>query len=263
MTNTGGTTNTDCASNKARHCEAIFEQSSNTILANMSHELRTPLNGIIGFSELLERRSFGPLTERQRTYVQNIQACGWRLLKLVIDIVDLSKIEVGDLPLSREWISLDPVVEAALGAAQAFADKKRIGLGASLQPDLPKVWVDPARMQQALGNLLAVAVRSTPDGGSVRLTARENQACVCVFVTDTGIQADAEEAPRLGCQIDPVESSSCEQTEDAGLGLALARRLLEMHGGRIHVSTGVGGASAFTVTIPLNQQNEEGWNDAA
>lgn len=226
-----------------QNCRDIFEQSSEAILANLGHELRTPLNGIIGFSELLERRSFGPLTERQRTYVQNIQVCGWRLHKLVIDIVDLSKIEVGKLWLSREWTSLDPVVEAALSATRTLADRKRIALSVSLQPDLPKVWVDPVRMQQVLGNLLDIAVKFTPEGGSVGLRAYVEQDSVCVSVTDSGI--------------------GCEQAEDAGLGLALAKRLLEMHGGHIHVDTDVRGASTFKATIPLNQQKEEGLTNGA
>jgi two-component system sensor histidine kinase/response regulator len=220
----------DCASNETKYYQTIFEQSSDTIVANLGHELRTPLSGIIGFSELLERRSFGPLTERQRTYVQNIQVCGWRLHKLIVDIVDLSKIEVGKLPLSREWTSLDPLVEAAIGATQTLADGKRITLNVSLQPDLPKVWLDPVRMQQVFGNLLAVAVKVTPEGGSVGLAAHVDQASVCVSVTGTG--------------------SGGEQTQDAGLGLALAKRLLEMHGGHIHVDTDARGARPSKLLSP-------------
>jgi signal transduction histidine kinase len=228
------------------YCRAILEQSNDAILANMSHELRTPLNGIIGFSELLERRNFGPLTERQRTYVQSIQTCGWRLLKLVVDIVDLSKIEVGRLALSREWVSLESLVEAALGATREFADGKRVALSVSLQPDLPKVWVDPVRMQQVFGNLLAIAVRFTPEGGSAGLTVYQDLTNVCVSLTATGTGADAG-----------------EQTEDAGLGLALAKRLLEMHGGQIHVDSAVRGGSTFRATLPLGQQNEKDWTDVS
>jgi signal transduction histidine kinase len=224
------------------YCRAILEQSSDAILANMSHELRTPLNGIIGFSELLERKNFGPLTERQRTYVQSIQACGWRLLKLVVDIVDLSKIEAGRLTLSREWTSLETLVETALGAAQELADGKRIALSVSLQPDLPQVWVDPVRMQQVFSNLLTMAVRFTPEGGSAGLTAYKHPTGVCISVTITGMGADAD-----------------DQTEDAGLGLALAKRLLEMHGGQIHVDTAVREGSTFRATLPLGQ---EGGTDA-
>ncbi len=263
MTNIGREASKDRASNEAQYCRAIFEQSSDTILANMGHELRTPLNGIIGFSELLERRSFGPLTERQRSYVQNIQICGWRLNKLVIDIVDLSKIEVGKLSLSREWTCLDPVVEVAISATRTLADRKRIALSVSLQPELPKVWVDPVRMQQVFGSLLDIAVRFTPEGGSVGLSAYVDQDSLCVSVTDTGIGVEAEESPRLDPQVEPLESPPSERTEDAGLGLALAKRLLEMHGGHIHVDTDVRGGSTFKASIPLNRQNEEGWTNAA
>ena len=246
----------DRTGDKARYCLAIFEQSSDAILANMSHELRTPLNGIIGFSELLERRSFGALTERQRSYVQNIQVCGWRLLKLVVDIVDLSKIEAGKLSLSREWTSLDPVVEAALGATRSLADKKRIALSVSLQPDLPKVWVDPVRMQQVLSNLLAFAVTFPPEGDTVGLTAYADQASVHIAVTNSGVGAEPGELPPTDRHIEPIECPPVEQVEDAGLGLALAKRLLEMHGGCIHVSTGTRGRATFTATIPMNQQDE-------
>jgi signal transduction histidine kinase len=261
---TGGETSKNRASKEVQYCRAIFEQSSGAILANMSHELRTPLNGILGFSELLERRDFGPLTERQRIYIRNIQTCGWRLLKLVAGIVDLSKIEVGRLPLAREWVSLDPLVEAALSDAGALAGKKRIKINVSLQSDLPKVWVDPVRMQQVICNLLSMAIRLTPEGGSVGLTAQECQSGVCVCVTDIGIGVEAtEELPHSG-RIERIESPSGEQTEeDAGLGLALAKRLLEMHGGCLHAGTEVGGGSTFTATIPLSQQDDGDRTDAA
>jgi two-component system NtrC family sensor kinase len=228
----------DCASNETKYYRGIFEQSSDAILANLGHELRTPLNGIIGFSELLERRSFGPLTQRQRTYVQNIQVSGWCLLKLVSEIVDLSKIEAGKLSLSREWTSLDSVVESALSATRTLADGKRIALNVSLNSDLPKVWIDPVRTQQVFGNLLGIAVKVTPEGGSVGLAAHVDQASVCVSVTGAG--------------------SGGEQTQDAGLGLALAKRLLEMHGGQIQVDTNASGGSTFKALFPLNQPDEKG-----
>jgi signal transduction histidine kinase len=261
--NTGANADKDCAGNKAQYCRAIFEQSSGALLANMGHELRTPLNGIIGFSELLERRHFGPLTEQQQTYVRNIQTCGWRLFRLVIDLVDLAKIEAGKLVLLREWTPLDPVLEGALGDAQALADRKRIALRVVLQPNLPEVWVDPARMQQVFSNLLAVALIFTPEGGSVRLTACEDQASVCVSVTGIRIDLEAEKLVRSELRIESVESPPVEQTEDAGLGLALAKRLLEMHGGHIHMDTDEEGGSMFKAAIPLSQQNEEARTDAA
>jgi signal transduction histidine kinase len=214
----------------------------------MGHELRTPLSGILGFSELLERRSFGPLTERQRIYVKNIQTCGWCLQKLLSDLVDLSKIEAGKLSLSREWTSLDSLVEAALGDTRTLADGRRITLGVSMHSELPKVWVDPVRMQQVLGNLLAFAVKFTPESGSVRVTAFEDQSGVCVSVMEAGTG---------------VEAPPGEPEEDAGLGLVLAKRLLEMHGGSIHSGTDARGAATFTATIPLNRQNQGGWINAA
>jgi signal transduction histidine kinase len=256
VTTTGQVASKGRGSNETQHCRALFEQSSDAILANMGHALRTRLNGIIGFSELLERQSFGPLTERQLNYVQNIQVSGWCLLKLVIDIVDLSKIEVGKLLLSPEWTSLDPVVEAALCATRTLAGRKRIALRVSLQPDLPTVWVDPVRMQQVIGSLLALAVKFSPEGGSVGLTACMDEAGVCVSVTDTG--SGVEESPPLEPLIEPIESSLGEQMEDEGLSLTLAKRLLEMHGGHIRVRTEARGGPTFTATIPLKRQDKEG-----
>jgi signal transduction histidine kinase len=243
-----------------QHCRGIFEQSGDAILANMGHELRTRLNGIIGFSDLLERRSYGPLTERQLDYVQNIQVSGWRLLKLVIDIVDLSKIEVGKLSLTREWTPLDPVVEAALGATRTLARGKRIELRVSLQPDLPMVQVDSARIQQVIASLLAIAVNSAPEGGSVGLAAYAGDAGVCVSVTDTG--SGIEKRPLSERQIEPIGNSLVDRMEDAGLGLMLAKRLLEMHGGQIRVDTEASGGTTLTATIPLKRLDEEGRTNA-
>jgi signal transduction histidine kinase len=185
------------------------------------------------------------------------------LLKLVIDIVDLSKIEVGKLSLSREWTSLDPVVEAALSATRTLADKKRIALSVSLQPDLPKVWVDPVRMQQVLSNLLAFAVAFPPEGDAVGLTAYADHASVHIAVTNNGVGVEPEELPLSDRHIEPIECPPGEQAEDAGLGLALAKRLLEMHGGCIQVSTDARGRSTFTATIPMNQQDEGDLTHAA
>lgn len=235
--------NTDAVGSEALRYRAILEQSSDTLLAKMGHELRTPLSGILGFSELLERRSFGPLTERQQIYVKNIQTCGWGLQKLLSDLVDLSRIEVGTLSLSREWTSLDSLVEAAIGDTRTLAFGRRITLSASLHPELPKVWVDPVRMQQLLGNLLAFAVKVTPESSSVRLTACEDQGGVRVSVMHAGTG---------------VEPLPGEPPDDAGVGLVLARRLLEMHGGRLDANTDARGEATFIATIPLNQQNQGG-----
>jgi signal transduction histidine kinase len=242
---------------RAKKLVEAANKAKSAFLASMSHELRTPLNGIIGCSEILERQHFGPLTERQLTYVKQIKACGWRMSSLVSDIVDLSKIEVGKLSLALELIPIEPLVQSAGALSRPLADKRGITLSLSLSPNLPKVVADPVRMKQVLYNLISNAIKFTPKGGSVWLTASADQASVCISVRDTGIGVRAADLPRLFQEFVQIDSVPGERPEGAGLGLALSKRLVEMHGGDIAVRSEVGRGSTFTVTIPLKKQLSE------
>jgi signal transduction histidine kinase len=246
-----GHTLLDLPTAKGLHGEPAVETASG-ILAGMRHDLCTPLNGIIGFSDLLERRHFGPLTDRQQMYVQCIRACGHELLKLVNEIVDLSKIEADLLSLTRELTSVEPLAEAAQCTVQPLAASKGITVKVSLRPDLPKVLIDPVRIEQVLCILLSDAVKFTPAGGSVWLTAEAGQSSIQLGVAGTGMGVGAEDLSRVSGEFDRVQASL--ESEPGGLGLALAKRLVRMHGGDLDVRTEPRTGYTFRITLPLRQR---------
>ncbi len=216
-------------------------------LANMSHEIRTPLNAIIGFGQMLEMEAFGPLTEKQRRYVGNINQAGKHLLALINDILDLSKAEVGQYTLSPEAVPVAETLEGALLIVKGAAGKKQIRLGLELDDGLSTVWADPIRLKQMLYNLLSNAVKFSPEGGQVTLTARPTAGGVEVAVADTGIGIQPEDLPRLFTEFSQLGPNRHEGT---GLGLALTKRLVELHGGTIRVESAPGKGSTFTLTLP-------------
>jgi PAS domain S-box-containing protein len=248
-------------------------QAKSQFLANMSHELRTPLNSILGFSELLEDQNFGPLNEKQQRYVHNIWTSGKHLLTLINDILDLSKVEAGRIEIKPEPFPLPEALKAALNDIRLQADAKRLKLYLHVGEELNTVVADPTRFKQILYNLLSNAVKFTPDGGSVSVTARVQRPTsevqshgrtdvgprtldaatfVEISVQDTGIGIKAEDLPKLFQPFTQLEAFSSKQYQGSGLGLALTRRLVELHGGKIRAeSAGEGQGSTFTVTLPL------------
>lgn len=219
-------------------------------LASMSHELRTPLNAIIGFSELLEQEVFGPLNERQQDYVQNVLTSGRHLLNLVNDILDLSKIQAGRMTLSREWVELVPIAEAVVHVVGGLAQKRDLSLSVTVPEDLPQIYADPVRIKQVLYNLLSNAIKFTPEGGKVRLVAERTGETVTVVVEDTGIGIKAEDIPRLFQEFEQIEPSSGEKPEGTGLGLALTKRMVEMHAGSIEITSEVGRGTRVKFDLP-------------
>ena len=220
-------------------------------LAGMSHELRTPLNAIIGFSELLEQELFGPLTDRQKKYVQNVLLSGRHLVTLVNDILDLSKVEAGRMELTREGTALAAVVDAVSGVIKPLADKAGVRVSLSLPANLPDPYIDAVRIKQVLYNLLSNAIKFTPRGGSVELSAELQGNNLSVSCKDTGIGIRAEDMPRLFREFEQLEHVSGDKPEGTGLGLALTKRLVELHGGSISVVSEIGKGSTFTFTLPM------------
>ncbi|MFQ5848914.1 MAG: ATP-binding protein [Candidatus Methylomirabilales bacterium] len=253
--------------------EASHQKS--TFLANVSHELRTPLNTIIGFSEVLRDRHFGPLTEKQTRHVQNIHKAGHQLLQLINDLLDLSKVEVGRVELHRQTVRIGDLIADAVAMIRNQADRNRLNLTFSPKETLPPVQADPYRLTQILTNLLSNAVKFTPSGGRVMITARRVQGSglraqgsegshyepstmnyepelVEISVQDTGIGIRPEDQRKLFRPFTRLEASLGAHYEGTGLGLVIARRLVEMHGGRIWVnSEGEGHGSTFTFTLPV------------
>ncbi|MFQ5801962.1 MAG: PAS domain S-box protein [Candidatus Methylomirabilales bacterium] len=240
-------------------------------LANMSHELRTPLNSILGFSELLTDEKFGPLNEKQHRYVGNVLSSGRHLLNLINDLLDLSKVEAGKMQIHREQFSLKEALWEALNLVNWEAEKKNLRLALAVDQDLSNLSADPVRFRQILYNLLSNAVKFTLEGGIVTVSARCVQGSafriqgsegtdheprgdfVEISVQDTGIGIAAEGLPKLFQPFTQLEAVCSKKHQGTGLGLALTKRLVELHGGQIRaVSEGEGQGSTFTIQLPLS-----------
>jgi signal transduction histidine kinase len=238
-------------------------------LANMSHELRTPLNAIIGFSEVLTDKTFGDLNDRQLKYTNNILSSGRQLLQLINDILDLAKLEAGHLQLIRRPFNVGKALSEVQAIVKTLANKKHINLEFCTASDVPLLFAEEAKFKQVMYNLLSNAIKFTPDGGRVFVTADVRNSAradsstagksLRVVVIDTGIGIKAEDQERVFEEFEQVDSSYGRQQQGTGLGLALTRSLVEMHGGRIWLeSEGVEGkGSTFTFLIPITKDVTE------
>ena len=219
-------------------------------LANMSHELRTPLNAIIGFSEVLIERMFGDLNEKQDEYLKDIFASGRHLLSLINDILDLSKIEAGKMELELTRFDLPAAIDNALTLVKGRAANHGITLTPDVDRRLGEFVADERKLKQVLVNLLSNAVKFTPEGGRVEIRAVRADGSVEIAVSDTGIGIAAEDQELIFEEFRQVGSDYARKREGTGLGLALTKRLVELHGGRIWVKSELGKGSTFTFTLP-------------
>jgi signal transduction histidine kinase/CheY-like chemotaxis protein/putative methionine-R-sulfoxide reductase with GAF domain len=227
----------------------VASQHKSEFLASMSHELRTPLNAIIGFSEVLLERMFGELNERQDDYLRDIWSSGKHLLELLNDILDLSKIEAGQMVLNRSEFAVRESLEHCLSMVRERALKQRIPLSLNVDPEVGLLDADRLRFRQVLLNLLSNAVKFTPEGGRVDVRASIRDQDLVVEVADTGPGVAAEDRHRI---FDAFQQGARhpEQTEGTGLGLTLSKRILELHGGRIWVESEAGRGSTFGFALP-------------
>jgi signal transduction histidine kinase len=225
-------------------------------LANMSHELRTPLNAVIGFSEVLQDRLFGDLNNKQAEYVADIHSSGRHLLALINDILDLSKIEAGRMELQVSSFALSDVLENAVALARERATREGISLGLEVDPSAGAVDADERKIKQVLFNLLTNALKFTPRGGHVDVTGRGGGGDVVVSVRDDGVGIAAADHVRIFEEFQQVGQSQLQ--EGTGLGLALSRRFVELHGGRLWVESEPGQGSTFMFTLPRTQPASPG-----
>ncbi len=221
-------------------------------LANMSHELRTPLNAILGFSQVLREGLFGELNEKQREYVEDILSSGHHLLSLINDVLDLSKVEAGQIELEIAPFSLRNALESGVVMVRERAARDGVRIELSAVPDVDVVAGDQRRVRQVIFNLLSNAVKFTPAGGTVDVGAARVNGEVRVSVSDTGPGIALDDRERIFEEVQQADGG-IEQGEGTGLGLALSKQLVELHGGRIWVDSEPGRGSTFVFTLPASK----------
>jgi signal transduction histidine kinase len=234
---------------KSRQLEVANKHKSE-FLANMSHELRTPLNAIIGFSEVLLEKMFGEINAKQQDYLSDIHSSGRHLLALINDILDLSKIEAGRMELEPSDFDVPTALQNAMTLVRERAQRHGIALSLDIDPAVGELRADERKFKQILVNLLSNAVKFTPDGGRVALRAQAVDSGLEFSVSDTGIGIAAEDQEKVFEEFRQVGGDYKTKQEGTGLGLALARKFVQLHGGAISVQSELGKGATFTFTIP-------------
>ena len=234
------------------HQLEVANRHKSEFLANMSHELRTPLNAVIGFSEVLLERMFGEVNPKQEEYLNDILSSGKHLLSLINDILDLSKIEAGRMELESQPFDLPAALDNALTLIRERAARHGLRLEVTVDPGLGEVKGEERKVKQVLLNLLSNAVKFTPEGGKISLSASLNDGMAEISVTDTGVGIAREDQEAIFEEFRQVGSDYARKREGTGLGLALARRLVALHGGKLWVESEPGKGSTFTFTLPVS-----------
>ena len=234
---------------KSRQLEKASQHKSE-FLANMSHELRTPLNAIIGFSEVLVEKMFGEVNEKQLDYLNDIHASGHHLLLLINDILDLSKIEAGRMELDISDFDARSALENAMTLVRERAQRNGIALALDVDSSLGMLRGDERKVKQVLLNLLSNALKFTPEGGRIEVRAEMRDGGAEVSVTDTGVGIAPEDQSAVFEEFRQVVSAA-RKVGGTGLGLAISRKFIELHGGRIWVTSQFGKGSTFAFTLPL------------
>jgi len=234
---------------KSRQLETASRHKSE-FLANMSHELRTPLNAIIGFSEVLSERLFGEMNEKQTEYVGDISESGRHLLNLINDILDLSKIEAGRMELDPSDFDIATTINNTLSLVRERAQRREIALHSTVDPRLGQIHADERKVRQVLLNLLSNAIKFTPEGGAIDVRATAFEDRTEISVTDNGVGIAPEDQEAVFEEFRQV-GATAKKIEGTGLGLAISRKFIELHGGRIWVTSQPGVGSTFAFTLPL------------
>lgn len=231
-------------------------RTKSEFLANMSHELRTPLNSIIGFSDILLEKVFGELNEKQLKYINNISTSGKHLLELINDILDLSKVEAGKMELHYSEFSIDSVFEEVRAVLTPLAQTKSLEINFNIGSGFTTLQADRSRLIQILYNLASNAIKFTPEGGKVSVSCMKSGNLAFISVMDTGIGISSEDQKKLFQPFTQIDASASRQYCGTGLGLALVKKIVNLHKGDIWVESAVGKGSTFTFSIPLRKPVE-------
>lgn len=237
----------------------LANRAKTEFLANVSHELRTPLNAVIGFSEVMSSEMFGPLgSPRYAGYVNDILASGRHLLSVINDILDIAKIEAGQMEFDMAPVEASEVVAAAVRIVENRADSGGLFLGTRVAPEVPTLWADRRRLLQILVNLLSNAVKFTPEGGTVEISVEMAGEFVDFTVSDTGIGMSDDEVVVAMLPFRQVDGSLSRRYDGTGLGLPLVRAFVELHGGHLDIASRKGAGTRVTVRLPLKPYPGEG-----
>jgi signal transduction histidine kinase len=223
----------------------------------MSHELRTPLNAILGYTELILDNIYGEVSEKVRDVLACLEKSGRHLLVLINDILDLSKIEAGQLALSLSEYSMTDLVQTVLTGVQSLAAEKRLSLKTTVAPDLPLGHGDERRLNQVLLNLVGNAIKFT-EAGEILVEVKALDRAFLVTVSDTGPGVLRSDQAKIFEEFHQADSSSTRKKGGTGLGLSISKRIVEMHGGRIWVESSPGKGSTFSFTIPIRTDRNGG-----
>jgi signal transduction histidine kinase len=237
----------------AKMAAETSNRTKSEFLANMSHELRTPLNAIIGFSDVIQSRMFGPINDRYREYAVNILTSGNHLLGLINDVLDLSKLEAGQMELREDDVDLANVINLSMRFVESQAKKSNITLSQVIDERARYIRGDERRLRQAVVNLLANAVKFTPRGGSVRVVCAHTSTAILIVVSDTGVGMSSVDIPKAMEPFGQVDSRLSRKYEGTGLGLPLAKDLVELHGGTLTVESEVNVGTAVTIALPAER----------
>jgi signal transduction histidine kinase len=237
----------------ARAQAEAASRAKSEFLATMSHELRTPLNAIIGFSQMMMHETLGPVgTARYREYARDIHDSGSHLLGIINDILDLSRAEAGKLELSESWVDIGEAVEVSCRLLAPRAERAGLALKVRIEPTLPPVWADERKLKQVFLNLVSNAVKFTLPGGQVEVAAwLDSTHGVRVEVSDTGIGIARGDLSRVLEPFVQVESALSRRHQGSGLGLPLAAKMTEMHGGALAIESEPGRGTRVSLTLPL------------
>jgi signal transduction histidine kinase len=236
------------------HAESASKAKSE-FLSTMSHELRTPLNAVIGFSQIMMNETLGPIgSPRYRGYARDIHDSGMHLLEIINDILDLAKAEAGKLELDEDWVNVGDAVASACRLIGPRAERAQLSIVEAVPADLPALWADERKLKQILLNLVSNSMKFTPAGGRITLSASfDPTGALSVVVQDTGIGIAGADLERVLEPFVQVENNLTRSHQGSGLGLPLAAKMTEMHGGKLSIESQLGRGTRVSLAFPLNR----------